>query len=176
MIQQKYRTINQTLDTLPYYQELITRDIAGGQSQMESAKRTVENAIADIRSETNERRNMIQGIADRARQSNLPALTEQIDTLKPEVEQQKTIYDLRTEQATVLSNKYASGWHSSWWGLWFPFGASKPLSDTTRTLVYVATAGLVGTTAWVSFAFRSSPKPSSAQAQEGGRRKKRGSV
>lgn len=174
VIQQKSMTIQQTLDALPYYQELVTRGISGGQDQQDAAKRTIEGAIADIRSETNARRQMIQGIADQSQQANLPALTKQINTLAPEVEQQKTIYDLRTEQATVLANKYTSNWHSTWWEIWFPFGVSKPLSNTARTLIYVAAAGLVGTSVWA--ATRSSAKPAFLPPpQEGGRRKKRGS-
>lgn len=173
-VQQKYTTIQQTLDALSYYQELVTRGLPGGQSQLEAAKRTVEGAIDDIRSETNARRQMMRAITDQSQQADLPALTKQIDTLAPQVEEQKTIYDLRTEQATALVDKYTGNWHSSWWQLWFPFGFSKPLSDTTRILAYVATAGLVGTAVWAST--KRSVNPAAVQPpQEGGRRKKRGS-
>ena len=174
MIQQKSMTIQQTLDALQYYQDLVTRGIPGGQSQMDAAKRTVEGAIADIRSETNTRRQMMQAIADQSQQADLPALTKQINTLAPEVEQQKTIYDLRMEQATALTNKYAGNYNSTWWELWFPFGLSKPLSDTSRILMYVASAGLVGTSVWVATK-RSATPAVPLPPQEGGRRKKRGS-
>lgn len=175
-MQEKYNTIRQALDALPYYQELVTRGIPGGQGQLEGAKRTVDDALADIRAQTNDRRRMIQEKADETQRADLPALTQQIQQLVPEVEQQKTIYQLRTEQASALVNKYASNFNSSWWGVWFPFGESKPLTNTTRTLLYVAAAGLVGTSVWASFASKSRAVAPTAQGQEGGRRKKRGSV
>jgi hypothetical protein len=174
VVQEKYKTIRQSLDALPYYQDLVTRGIPGGQSQRQAAERTVNAAIADIKAQTNQRRQMIQEKADETQQTDLPALTRQIQDLAPEVEQQKTIYQLRTEQASVLVNKYASNWSSSWWGLWFPFGGSKPLTSTTRTLVYVAAVALVGTSVWASFA--SKGRVATPTVQEGGRRKKRGSV
>jgi hypothetical protein len=173
--QQNYSRLQQALEALPYYQELITRGIGGGPEQMTSAKGVVENSIANMKAETNSRRQMAREIADQTEQADMTALSNQIDTLAPQVEQQKTIYQLRTEQATALANKYAGSSYSLWWGLWFPLGLSKPLSDTTRIIVYAVSAGLLGITVWAATKPRGAPPPPVVADQAGGRRKKRSS-
>ena len=174
IVNQQRDTIDQNLQALPYYQQLASRGISSGGTEIGKAKTAIDTALGNIRAETNSRRSMIQGITNANQQSDVSSLTSHIDALKPRVEQQKTIFQLRTEQASALANKYASNWHSNWM-LWFPVGLAKPLSNTTRVLLYVGAAGLLVTaaattvtaTATVAAAGKTVP------TQEGGRRKNR---
>jgi hypothetical protein len=170
-VNQNYQTIQQNLEALPYYQELKSRGIQSGPDNMNSSQSAISGARDDIKAELNNRKMMIQTIVNSADQATVAALNAQISALKPTVEQQKTIFQLRTEQAASLANKYEGGWNAQWWELWFPFGLQKPLSSTTRTLLYVAATGLVGTAVYAAIGNKGTP---TVVAQAGGRRKKRG--
>jgi len=171
---QNAATIRQNLQALPYYQELATRGISSGADQIVRAKAAIDAALNDIRSETANRKAMIRDIADQTTHSDVASLNNHIRFLTPQVEQQNALVQLRTEQATALANKYASNYYSSWWELWFPVGLAKPLSESTRVLVYVAAAGLAVTAGVLGSGVGSAP--GGAGIQEGGRRKKRTSV
>ena len=172
-IQQQYATIQQNLAALVYYQELKTRGIASGGAELTKAQSVIDTALAHIKAETNAINQMSQDIADQNEGSDVAALSSQVDTLKPQVEKQRTLFQLRTEQAASLAHKYLGNSHSTWWPLWFPMGSAKPLSDSTRALMYAAAAGLVGTAVVMGV----TQQPTQAQAppasQLGGHRKKR---
>jgi len=174
-VNQQRDTIEQNLQALPYYQQLASRGISSGGTEIGKAKTAIDTALGNIRAETNSRRSMMQGITNANQQSDVSSLTSHIDALKPRVEQQNTIFQLRTEQASALANKYASNWHSNWM-LWFPVGLAKPLSNTTRVLLYVGAAGLLvaaTVAATVARTTTTAAESKTVPTQEGGRRKNR---
>jgi hypothetical protein len=173
-IQQQYATIQQNLGALPYYRELKTRGIPSGDTELTKAQGAISDALAHIQAETNAINQMTQEIADKNEGSNVAALSSQVDTLKPQVEKQRTLFQLRTEQATSLAQKYEGNYRSMWWPLWFPMGSAIPLSDSVRVLMYTAAVGLTGTAVvlWRSSESQGSQAPQSNQAG-GGHRKKR---
>ena len=159
-------TISNTLNALPYYQELETRGIrSGGVSE---SKNAISDALANIQSETAHRNTLAASIVSAQANADVASLGATISALKPEVDKQKTVLQLRQEQATVLANKYSSTYYSSWFPLWFPMGASAPLADTTRVLLYGSTAVLIGVAYLVS-QVKAAPE---SESQIGGRRSK----
>jgi len=161
-------TISNTLNALPYYQELETRGIrSGGVSE---SKNAISDALANIQSETAHRNTLAASLVSAQANADVASLGTTISALKPDVDKQKTLLQLRQEQATVLANKYSSTYYSSWFPLWFPMGTSAPLADTTRVILYGTTVVLIG----AAYLVGSQPKASRPEANQfgGGRRSK----
>lgn len=53
------------------------------------------------------------------------------ETLKKDVQKNKTLLEIRTAQANALQEKYDANLHTSWLGLW------RPLADSTQTALLV---------------------------------------
>jgi hypothetical protein len=161
-------TVQNTLNALPYYQELETRGIQFG--KVTAAQNEITNALANIQAETAHRNTLAQSLVTANQNADTANLGATIGALKPIVDKQKTLLQLRQEQATALANKYSSTFYSSWYPLWFPLGISAPLADTTRVLMYGSTAVLIG----VAYLVSSNRSPESESQFGGSRRKNRG--
>ena len=163
-IQRHAKAVTDGLSALPYLQNLASLGIASGAANLTSTKSSIEAALANIQNDTNARSTCAETLIQN-NQSNrtTTALNETIGHLKPIVDQQKTIYQLRQEQATSLANKYASNAYSSWWGLWSPMGDAKPLGDVTRTTLYLFT---VASVAYIAFGGRKRTVSSSSSIRD----------
>jgi hypothetical protein len=141
-IQTQAKAVTDGLQALPSYQNIASLGIASGITNLAITKGSIETALKNIATDTNCRNTCAASlVSNNNANANTAALNETIGQLAPVVEQQKTIYELRKEQAASLANKYASNAYSSWWPLWFPMGDAKPLGDVTRTILYMFTAG-----------------------------------
>ena len=105
-LQKNTKTITDTLAVLSNYQELASKGIASGETSLAQAQQTIADALANIQAETARRHSLARDfIDDNQQNAGASDLGQQIRTLTPKVEQQKTLYQLRTEQAAALAEK-----------------------------------------------------------------------
>jgi hypothetical protein len=109
---------------------------------------TIETNISTIVGDTEKRLKYAKTLAVLPMYRNATTTTTQtqgtaLATLRSSVDEKETLYTLRQGQASSLADKYAPAAYSSWWPLWFPVGDAKPLSDSTRTALYLFTGASV---------------------------------
>jgi hypothetical protein len=145
--QQKVNEANATaqneLQALPYYQELITRGISSGQTNMAKSKSVISKAIEDIQVQMNLAKQAATAIQQAQQSTDLASLNNNIQQMQTSVDKKKTLHDLRQEQANALANKYASNNYSPFLFLYAPELPTTPLSDVVRTSLYCLSAGLL---------------------------------
>jgi len=145
LIQRLANSTTALLNTLPGYDAVKN---AGGADQVTPSKVQIEANLTEITADTAKRLTYANTLAvlPANRGTNASDIQSQETTLtglRTEVDQKKTLYTLRQGQATSLADKYASAAYSSWWPLWFPVGDAKPLSESTRTVLYLFTGASV---------------------------------
>jgi len=133
------------LNTLPGYDTVRT---AGGSDQVTPSQTRINANLAEITADTVKRLAYANMLSVSRNQSNTNVTNIQsqetaLTNLRTNLDQKKTLYALRQGQAVSLADKYASAAYSSWWPLWFPVGDAKPLSDITRTALYLFTGASV---------------------------------
>jgi len=145
-IQSLSNTTNGLLNTLPGYVSVSTM---GGIDQVNPSMASIDANIATITADTAKRLTYANTLAvlpvnrNNYTTSNAQSQQNTLATLRTSVDQKQTLYDLRQGQASSLADKYAPAAYSSWWPLWFPVGDAKPLSDSTRTALYLFTGASV---------------------------------
>jgi hypothetical protein len=134
------------LNTLPGYDAVRT---AGGGDQVTPSQTTINSNLEAITSDTAKRlayANTLSGLPvfnNSANTSNIQSQATTLTDLRTNVDKKQTLYTLRQGQASSLADKYAPAAYSAWWPLWFPVGDAKPLSDSTRTALYLFTGASV---------------------------------
>ena len=131
------------LQALPYYQELISRGIASGQTNLAKSKSIISKAIDDIQVQTNLAKQAATAIQQAQQSTDLASLNNNIHQMQTSVDKKKTLHDLRQEQANALANKYASNNYSPFYFLYAPELPTTPLSDVARMGLYCLSAGLL---------------------------------
>jgi hypothetical protein len=124
---------------------LNVRDGAAKQTQ---AKMAVQGAIDLIKEKTKTSLSIVDAILknQETTRNGLNNREEDIERLKKEVEQERTLAAIRKEQAESLKQKYAGNFHSSWFGLW------RPLTEQSRVGLLI-TSILFGIVSLVSIGF-----------------------
>ena len=133
------------LTTLPTY---VAGSTMGGVNLVTPSMNTIETNISTIVGDTEKRLNYAKTLAVLPMYRNANTTTTQtqetaLATLRSSVDEKETLYTLRQGQASSLADKYAPAAYSAWWPLWFPVGDAKPLSDSTRTALYLFTGASV---------------------------------
>jgi len=133
------------LTVLPTY---VTGSTMGGVNNVTPSMNTIETNISAIVADTEKRLEYAKTLAVLPTHRNANTTTTQtqgtaLATLRSSVDEKETLYTLRQGQASSLADKYAPAAYSAWWPLWFPVGDAKPLSDSTRTALYLFTGASV---------------------------------
>lgn len=145
-IQSKADATTTLLATLPGY---VTVSTMGGVDQVTPSMNTIEANIATIVADTGKRLTYANTLAvlpsyrNNATTAAIQTQGTSLANLRTSVDEKETLYTLRQGQASSLADKYAPAAYSSWWPLWFPVGDAKPLSDSTRTALYLFTGASV---------------------------------
>ena len=145
-IQSLSNTTNGLLNTLPGYVSVSTM---GGIDQVNPSITSINANIATITADTAKRLTYANTLAvlpvnrNNYITSNAQSQQNTLATLRSSIDEKETLYTLRQGQASSLADKYAPAAYSSWWPLWFPVGDAKPLSDSTRTALYLFTGASV---------------------------------
>ena len=131
------------LQALPYYQELLSRGISSGQTNMTNSKSTITTAIANIQEQMNLAKQAATAIQQAQQSTDVASLNSQKQQMQLSVEKKRALQDLRQEQANALANKYASNNYSPFYFLYTPELPTTPLSDVARTGLYCLSAALL---------------------------------
>jgi hypothetical protein len=123
-------------------------NVRDGQAKQTQAKIAVQGAIDLIKGKTKN----VQSIVDTIIQNregtmmNINSRQAEIEQLKKDVENERTLAALRKEQADALKAKYVGNFHSSWFGLW------RPLTEQSRVGLLI-TSILFGVVSLISIGF-----------------------
>ena len=141
-------TVNMNLQTITDRTPAAALNLPNASSDINAAKTSVEANLSRLAQMTNAVDSAIQQVTALGKQSGAAYLDgkAQINELTKEKIQNKTLLDIRKEQAESLKQKYSSDNHSSYLGLW------RPLSDDTRFLLQILSL-ILGLVAMVSAFF-----------------------
>jgi hypothetical protein len=126
-------TVNMNLRTIIDRTPAAVLNLSGAATEVANAKRAVETGLSRLTQMTNEIDTATEQVAAKGKTSGAEYNDKKklITALKTETEKNKELLEIRKAQADSLKTKYASGFHSSYLGLW------RPLADETRTALFV---------------------------------------
>ncbi len=103
-------------------------NVRDGTAKQTQAKMAVQGAIDLIKEKTKTTMSIVDAILKNQETSRggINRNEEEVERLKKEVENERTLAAIRKEQAESLKQKYAGNFHSSWFGLW------RPLTEQSR--------------------------------------------
>ena len=132
-------TVNMNLRTIIDRTPAAVLNLSGAATDVATAKRVVETGLSRLTQMTNEIDTATEQVAAKGKATGAEYNTKkkEITTLKTETEKNKELLEIRKAQAESLKTKYASGFHSSYLGLW------RPLADETRTALFVMSIVLI---------------------------------
>lgn len=126
-------TVNMNLQSIASNSQSAALNLTGATGAITTAKTIVETSLNRIAQMTNAIDAATKQISLTAKASGAAYASSQsqVNTLKDEVTQNKTLSEIRKAQADSLKQKYFANNHTSYLGLW------RPLSEDTRVALFV---------------------------------------
>ncbi len=123
-------------------------NVRDGTAKQTQAKMAVQGAIDLIKEKTKTTQSIVDAILknQETARNGINGREEEIERLKKEVENERTLAMIRKEQAESLKQKYVGNFHSSWFGLW------RPLTEQSRVGLLI-TSIMFGLLSLISIGF-----------------------